>query len=47
MSVRGWVRAGFAAAALLIAPVAAQAGSITVFAAASLTDALKEIGGVF
>ena len=47
MSVGGWNRAGFAAAELLIAPVAAQAGSITVFAAASLTDALKEIGGIY
>src|SRR5690242_10241050 len=47
MTIGRWIRAGFAAAALLIAPVAAQAGSITVFAAASLTDALKEIGGVY
>jgi molybdate transport system substrate-binding protein len=47
MTIGRWIRAGFAAAALLIAPVAAHAGSITVFAAASLTDALKEIGGVY
>ncbi len=47
MTIRRWIRAGFATAALLVAPVAAQAGTITVFAAASLTDALKEIGGVY
>jgi len=47
MTIGRWIRAGFAAAALLIMPVAAHAGSITVFAAASLTEALKEIGGVY
>jgi molybdate transport system substrate-binding protein len=39
--------AGLFAAALTLAPIAAQAASITVFAAASLSDALKEIGGLY
>jgi molybdate transport system substrate-binding protein len=42
-----WIRAGIAAAALVLAPIAAQAASITVFAAASLTDALNDIGKAY
>ena len=42
-----WIRrAGFALAAMafLLAPLAAHAADITVFAAASLTDAMQEVG---
>jgi molybdate transport system substrate-binding protein len=46
ISVR-WIRAGLTALALVLAPVAAQAGSITVFAAASLTDALNDVGKAY
>ena len=42
-----WIRAGVAAAALAIAPLAAHAASITMFAAASLTDALKDVGKAY
>ncbi len=42
-----WIRAGLAALVLVLAPVAAQAGSITVFAAASLTDALNDVGKAY
>jgi len=41
------LRAGLAAAVLVLAPVAAQAASITVFAAASLTDALNGAGRAY
>ncbi|HEY0106551.1 MAG TPA: molybdate ABC transporter substrate-binding protein [Rhizomicrobium sp.] len=47
MTFGRWLRAGFAAALLVLLPVAAQAGSITVFAAASLTDALGDIGKAY
>lgn len=39
-----WLHAGLTALALTLAPIAAQATSITVFAAASLSDALNGIG---
>ncbi|HEY4944102.1 MAG TPA: molybdate ABC transporter substrate-binding protein [Rhizomicrobium sp.] len=42
-----WVRGFLAAALLAIAPLAAQAGTITVFAAASLTDALGDVGKAY
>jgi molybdate transport system substrate-binding protein len=42
-----WIRAGLAAAALALLPIAAQAGSLTVFAAASLTDALNDVGKAY
>ncbi len=41
-----WLRAGLAAAVLALAPAAAQAG-ITVFAAASLSDALTDVGKAY
>jgi molybdate transport system substrate-binding protein len=47
MSFRTGFRALAAAAFLVLAPVAAQAGSITVFAAASLTDALGDVGKAY
>ncbi len=40
-------RACFAAALIAILPLAAHAASVTVFAAASLTDALQEIGKAY
>ncbi|MEI9996001.1 MAG: molybdate ABC transporter substrate-binding protein [Rhizomicrobium sp.] len=46
MTFGRFLRAGFAAALLVLAPVAAQAG-ITVFAAASLTDALGDVGKAY
>ena len=39
-----WIRVGLAAALLALAPVASHAAGITVFAAASLSDALSDIG---
>ena len=47
MTFARWMRAGLAAVALLCAPAAAQAAGITVFAAASLTDALTEVGKAY
>jgi len=47
MTVTRWIRAGLAAAVLTLAPLAARAASITVFAAASLTDALNDIGKAY
>lgn len=39
-----WLRVGLAAALLAQAPLAAQAATVTVFAAASLTDAMNDVG---
>jgi len=47
MTFGRWIRAAAAAAVLALAPVAAQAASITVFAAASLTDALNDVGKIY
>lgn len=47
MNMPRWIRGGVAAAALLLAPLAAQAASITVFAAASLTEALNDVGKAY
>jgi molybdate transport system substrate-binding protein len=47
MSFRTGIRALAAAALLAFAPLAAQAGTITVFAAASLTDALGDVGKAY
>ncbi len=44
---RNWIRGVVAAALLAFAPLAAQAGTITVFAAASLTDALGDVGKAY
>ncbi len=44
MRLGRYLRAGIAVALLALAPVAAQAGRITVFAAASLSDALGDVG---
>ncbi len=44
---RHWLRGFVAAAVLALAPPAAQAGTITVFAAASLTDALGDVGKAY
>ncbi|HEX4303592.1 MAG TPA: molybdate ABC transporter substrate-binding protein [Rhizomicrobium sp.] len=44
---RNWIRGFVAAALLALAPLAAQAGTITVFAAASLTDALGDVGKAY
>jgi molybdate transport system substrate-binding protein len=41
------LRTGLAALVLALAPVAAQAASVTMFAAASLTDALTDIGKAY
>ena len=47
MLARQWIRACLTAALLTLAPLAAQAASITVFAAASLTDALNDAGKAY
>lgn len=47
MTLTRWLRAGAVAAALSLAPVLAQAASLTVFAAASLTDALGDVGKAY
>ncbi len=47
MSIHRVLRAALAAAFLAFMPVAAQAASITVFAAASLTDALNDVGKAY
>ena len=47
MTLTGWLRASAIAAALALAPVLAQAATITVFAAASLTDALGDAGRAY
>lgn len=44
MSFPRFLRTGLAALALALLPLAAQAADVTMFAAASLTDALQEIG---
>jgi molybdate transport system substrate-binding protein len=41
------LRAGLAAAVLVLAPIAARAASVTMFAAASLTDALNDVGKAY
>jgi molybdate transport system substrate-binding protein len=47
MNVTRWIRAGVAVTALVLAPIAAQAAGITVFAASSLTDALNDVGKAY
>ena len=47
MKTSNWLRAGLAAALLALAPIAAQAAGITMFAAASLTDALNDVGKAY
>jgi len=47
MKTSSWLRAGLAAVLFALAPIAAQAASVTMFAAASLTDALNEVGKVY
>ena len=47
MTLSRWLRAGAVAAALTLAPVLAQGATITVFAAASLTDALGDVGKAY
>jgi molybdate transport system substrate-binding protein len=47
MRLGRFIRAGVAAALLALAPAAAQGGSITVFAAASLSDALGDVGKAY
>jgi len=47
MTIARWIRASLAAALLALAPIAAEAGSVTVFAAASLTDALNDVGKAY
>jgi molybdate transport system substrate-binding protein len=47
MKTSNWLRAGLAAALFALAPIAAQAASVTMFAAASLTDALNEVGKAY
>jgi molybdate transport system substrate-binding protein len=47
MSLARWIRIGLAVLALALAPVAAAADSVTMFAAASLTDALGDIGKAY
>jgi molybdate transport system substrate-binding protein len=47
MHLGRFIRAAAAAALLALAPVAAQAGSVTVFAAASLGDALGDVGKAY
>jgi molybdate transport system substrate-binding protein len=42
-----WIRRGLAVLLLALAPLAAQAAGITVFAAASLTDALGDVGKAY
>lgn len=46
MFAKRWIRAGLAAALLALAPLAAHA-AVTVFAAASLTDALGDVGKAY
>ena len=43
--IHGWLRGGLLAALLLILAVPVQAGQVTVFAAASTTDAVQAIVG--
>ncbi len=47
MTVSRRIRAGAAALLLALLPLAAQAASLTVFAAASLTDALGDVGKAY
>lgn len=47
MSVRRSFRAAFAALLFAAAPLAAQAAGVTVFAAASLSDAMKQAGEAY
>ncbi|MEI9885623.1 MAG: molybdate ABC transporter substrate-binding protein [Rhizomicrobium sp.] len=47
MTVSRWLRAGLVAALLALAPAAAMAAGLTVFAAASLTDALGDVGKAY
>ncbi len=47
MSVSRLLRAALAAVLLCAAPLAAQAADVTVFAAASLSDALQKVGDVY
>jgi molybdate transport system substrate-binding protein len=44
---RRWLKSAFAASLLLLAIVSTHAAEITVFAAVSLTDSLKEIAGAY
>jgi molybdate transport system substrate-binding protein len=47
MAFSHFVRAAFAALLLAFAPLAAHAAGVTVFAAASLSDALKQVGDAY
>jgi molybdate transport system substrate-binding protein len=47
MLSKQWIRGGIVALALVLAPLAAHAAGITVFAAASLTDALGDVGKAY
>ncbi len=47
MSIRNFLRATLAAMLLAIAPLAARAADVTVFAAASLSDAFKRAGDAY
>ena len=47
MNLSRHLRAGFAAAILVLAPIAAHASNVTMFAAASLTDAMNEVGKAY
>lgn len=47
MSIRNFLRATLAAMLLAAAPVAARAADVTVFAAASLSDAFKQVGDAY
>ena len=47
MNMSRLLRAGLTAAVLVLAPIAAQASSITMFAAASLTDAMNDVGKAY
>jgi molybdate transport system substrate-binding protein len=47
MNLSRHLRASLAAAVFVLAPIAAQAASVTMFAAASLTDALNDVGKAY
>jgi molybdate transport system substrate-binding protein len=47
MALRHWIRTGLAAALIVLAPLSASAAKITMFAAASLTDAMNDVGKAY